>query len=55
MNVIYDLTSNNTLKSSFYEINDVVQFFANVDELEKFSQQLITIFGSTCEIKFFKF
>jgi hypothetical protein len=49
MNVI-DLQSNDTLKNS-YEINDLVKFYGslppNFDELKRFAQQLITIFGST--------
>jgi hypothetical protein len=57
MNVI-DLQSNDTLKNSFYEINDLVKFYgslpSNFDELKRFAQQLITIFGSTylCEQTF---
>ncbi|CAH1634822.1 unnamed protein product [Spodoptera littoralis] len=57
MNVI-DLQSNDTLKSSFYEINDLVKFYASLpsdfDELKKFAKQFITIFGSTylCEQTF---
>jgi hypothetical protein len=57
MNVI-DLQSNDTLKNSFYEINDLVKFYgsfpSNFNELKRFAQQLITIFGSTylCEQTF---
>lgn len=57
MNVI-DLQSNDTLKNSFCEINNLIKFYGslstNFDELKKFSQQLITIFGSTylCEQTF---
>lgn len=57
MNVI-DLQSNDTLKNSFCEINDLVKFYGSLssdfDELKRFAQQLITIFGSTylCEQTF---
>jgi hypothetical protein len=37
MNVI-DLQSNDTLKNSFYEINDLVKFYG---ELKRFAQQLL--------------
>ncbi|CAH2108321.1 unnamed protein product [Euphydryas editha] len=57
MNVI-DLQCNDTLKNSFYEINDLVKFYSSLpsdfDELKRFAQQLITVFGSTylCEQTF---
>ncbi|XP_045504708.1 general transcription factor II-I repeat domain-containing protein 2A-like isoform X2 [Colias croceus] len=57
MNVI-DLQSNDALKSSFYDINDLIKFYGSLpsdfDELKRFAQQFITIFGSTytCEQTF---
>ncbi|XP_045538423.1 general transcription factor II-I repeat domain-containing protein 2A-like [Papilio machaon] len=57
MNVI-DLQSNNMLKNSFHEINDRVKFYGSLpiefDELKRFAQKFITIFGSTylCEQTF---
>ncbi|CAK1597303.1 unnamed protein product [Parnassius mnemosyne] len=57
MNMI-DLQSNNVLKSTFYELKDLVKFYGSLpsdfDELKKFAQQFITIFSSTylCEQTF---
>jgi len=57
MNVI-DFQSNDALKSSFYEINDLIKFYgsspSDFDELKRFAQQFITAFGSTylCEQTF---
>ncbi|CAK1599872.1 unnamed protein product [Parnassius mnemosyne] len=57
MNMI-DLQSNDVLKSTFYELKDLVKFYGSLpsdfDELKKFAQQFITIFGSTylCEQTF---
>ncbi|CAG9782425.1 unnamed protein product [Diatraea saccharalis] len=57
MNMI-DLQSNDSLKNSFREINDLIKFYGSLpsdfDELKRFAQQIITIFGSTylCEQTF---
>lgn len=57
MNMI-DFQSNDVLKSTFYELNDLVKFYgsfhSDFDELKKLAQQFITIFGSTylCEQTF---